>query len=240
MKNCNEMVNSLFERREKYIAEQKKNRKVITHTVTSVCCICLIVLFGFGIWKTEIFKNLSPIKTDDKSTDSIGENVSTNQNDNSFNSFNGGIVEPNNCDSDLTEKNVIISSFNTDDSAACYAAPKNGDYFFSLPLQRAMEEYGDTVKYRVVVSVFCEKEEQLANSTQVQAEIDRLSDIGYTVAQERYFDGEKYTYYFTLHATYDELNQFAVNDSYGYFMFLYDEYTGSTEDMANVYNNALQ
>ncbi len=55
MKNCNEMVNSLFERRERYIAEQKRKRKVIVYTATSVCCVCLVAMVGFGMRKGGIF-----------------------------------------------------------------------------------------------------------------------------------------------------------------------------------------
>ncbi len=44
MKSCDEMVNSLLERREQYVAGQKRKRKVLTRTVTSLCCVCLVAL----------------------------------------------------------------------------------------------------------------------------------------------------------------------------------------------------
>lgn len=50
MKNCDEMVSSLLERRDRYAAEQKRKRKVITRAASSVCCVCLIALLGFGIF----------------------------------------------------------------------------------------------------------------------------------------------------------------------------------------------
>lgn len=59
MKNCDEMVNSLLERREQYITEQKRKRKVITRTVTSMCCVCLVALLGFGMWQGGMF-NTTP------------------------------------------------------------------------------------------------------------------------------------------------------------------------------------
>lgn len=49
MKNCDEMVKSLFERRECYAAEQKRKRKLALRVAGSACCVCLIALFGFGI-----------------------------------------------------------------------------------------------------------------------------------------------------------------------------------------------
>ena len=51
MKNCDEMVNSLLERREQYVAEQKRKKKVLTRTVISICCMCLVILLGFGMWQ---------------------------------------------------------------------------------------------------------------------------------------------------------------------------------------------
>lgn len=50
MKNCDEMVSSLLERRDRYAAEQKRKRKVIVRAASSVCCVCLIALLGFGIF----------------------------------------------------------------------------------------------------------------------------------------------------------------------------------------------
>lgn len=51
MKNCDEMVNSLFERREQYMAEQKKKRKAVAGAAISACCVCLIALLGFSLWR---------------------------------------------------------------------------------------------------------------------------------------------------------------------------------------------
>lgn len=48
MKNCDEMVDSLLERRDQYLSEQKRKKKVIARTATSAFCVCLVALFGFG------------------------------------------------------------------------------------------------------------------------------------------------------------------------------------------------
>lgn len=52
MKNCDEMINSLLERREQYAIGQKKKR--ITHILSLMCCVCLAVLIGFGVWRGNI------------------------------------------------------------------------------------------------------------------------------------------------------------------------------------------
>jgi len=63
MKNCDEMVNSLLERRERYAAEQKRKRTMLTRTATSICCVCLVALLGFGMWQGEMFNTTPPDQT---------------------------------------------------------------------------------------------------------------------------------------------------------------------------------
>ncbi len=63
MKNCDEMVNSLLERRDRYVAEQKRKRTTLTRTVTSICCICLVALSGFGIWQGGMFNTVPQDQT---------------------------------------------------------------------------------------------------------------------------------------------------------------------------------
>lgn len=48
MKTCDEMVNSLLERREKYNAEQKRKKKFLVHAAVSLGCVCACALVGFG------------------------------------------------------------------------------------------------------------------------------------------------------------------------------------------------
>lgn len=51
MKNCDEMVNNLLERRDRYELEKKRKEKFLKRTVISVCCVCLVTLLGFSIWQ---------------------------------------------------------------------------------------------------------------------------------------------------------------------------------------------
>lgn len=55
MKNCEEMVNSLLQRRDRYVAQQKGTRAIIA---TAMGCVCLLALLGFG------FGNREPIIPD--------------------------------------------------------------------------------------------------------------------------------------------------------------------------------
>lgn len=51
MKNSDEMVKSLFERREQYMAEQKRKKKIVLITITSLCCMCFAAVLGIRIFQ---------------------------------------------------------------------------------------------------------------------------------------------------------------------------------------------
>ncbi len=55
MKTYNEVANSVFKRREQYEMKKKQKIKMIVCTFTSICCVCLVVLLGFGAWQSDIF-----------------------------------------------------------------------------------------------------------------------------------------------------------------------------------------
>ena len=71
MKTCEEMVNSLFERREQYRIEQKKRRKQIAKITTSVCCVAIVAFmsiwygnrFGTNATSENSFRGSQPIET---------------------------------------------------------------------------------------------------------------------------------------------------------------------------------
>lgn len=117
----------------------------------------------------------------------------------------------------------MISSYGSMASSASYQSPDNGACRYSIPLREAMEEYGDTVLYCVVVDVFSDNQMLEANSEAVKNERERLAELKYTVALETYYDGTMNHYYFSLHATQEQLTNFLQNDNYGYMFWLYDE-----------------
>ncbi len=52
MKSRDEMVNSLFERRAQYQAEQKRKRNTLVKAVIPAFCVCLALVLGVGIWQS--------------------------------------------------------------------------------------------------------------------------------------------------------------------------------------------
>ena len=65
MKNYDETTNGLLDRRDRYVAEQKKKRKRVMGVATSLCCFCLVALLGFGMWQGGMFDAKPPITLDD-------------------------------------------------------------------------------------------------------------------------------------------------------------------------------
>ena len=63
MKNYDELTNDLLERRDRYVADQKKKRKRVMGVATSLCCFCLVALLGFGMWQGGMFNITPPDQT---------------------------------------------------------------------------------------------------------------------------------------------------------------------------------
>lgn len=63
MKNYDELTNDLLERRDRYVADQKKKRKSLMGVATSLCCLCLVALLGFGMWQGGMFNTTPPDQT---------------------------------------------------------------------------------------------------------------------------------------------------------------------------------
>lgn len=74
MKTCDEMVNSLLERREQYENERKNRRKMLKRTITPLCFMCLVALLGFGAWQGGIFNTTPPHTADDAIYQGIKDN----------------------------------------------------------------------------------------------------------------------------------------------------------------------
>lgn len=68
MKNYDELTNNLLERRDRYLAEQKKKRKRVIGLTASLSCICLVALLGFGMWQVGIFNSKPPVTSDEATT----------------------------------------------------------------------------------------------------------------------------------------------------------------------------
>ena len=63
MKSSDEMINSLYERRDNYISERKAKNKTIAKTVSAVFSVCLVALIGVGVFGLGWFRPAETAKT---------------------------------------------------------------------------------------------------------------------------------------------------------------------------------
>ena len=73
MKNCNEMVNSLLERRDQYAVEQKRKKKTAMRLTSVACSFAFVALLGVGAWQGGFL--------DRTSMTGIGDSVNTDEQD---------------------------------------------------------------------------------------------------------------------------------------------------------------
>ena len=132
MKNSNEMVNSLLERREHYVAEQKKKRTIIIRTGISICCVCIVALLGIGVWQGGIFKDTSSkfvknngkeyMKEDEQDDGILAEGNEVNKNDTLCGEYwvsdevnSESISSINECTTVASEESTAYEPINKDD-----------------------------------------------------------------------------------------------------------------------------
>ncbi len=64
MKNYDELTENLLKRRDRYVVEQKKKKKTVINVAASMCCLCFVALFGFGVWHSGMLETVSPVTSD--------------------------------------------------------------------------------------------------------------------------------------------------------------------------------
>ena len=118
-------------------------------------------------------------------------------------------------------------------------AVANGGCVFSDSLTAAMANYGDSVRYRVMIEFFRDGVQIDAGDALARRECDRLADAGYLVALETYNDGSLEHHCFTIHATAEQLRNYPLSGDLGCHFLLYGEYFGETSTPApEVFNGA--
>lgn len=128
-------------------------------------------------------------------------------------------------DEDAYGGKELVSAY-PDAPEGCYVSPKNGEVGYSEPLRAAMKEYGDEAVYRIFVDLFADEKQLALDDLEEAAAL--LRDVAggqdITTAIEVYTDADgKEHVYPTMHATYEQLQNFEADDAHGWMLFLYDE-----------------
>ena len=226
MKNSEEMVNSLLERRDKYAAEQRNRKKVMKRVITPICCFCLVALLGIGLWQGDFFKSNPPISDDPGISTGQEDAAGKGTNDNvlSNGEFTGalphisGVLDGDSSDADRDGVKVISSYVPKNEIDAKYRIPANGEYVFTYPLMEAMKEYGDSVLYNVRIYVFEDgTKADDENNYDIKTEVERLDKSGFPVWIGEDANGQ---FYYAIKAKKSQLDNFVASEDYGYFIKL--------------------
>lgn len=126
MKNYKEMADSVFERSNEIIAENKRKRKNLIGITSAVSCVCLVALIGFGGVKSGLFGNVVPSEKPGHSTVTPPPTIQQEQND----------------------YPIIFGDGNTVDSAIVDWNGKNID----ISLQTAFESYDEKHRFAIYAS----------------------------------------------------------------------------------------
>lgn len=110
MKSYDEIANSIFERRDKYIANQKKKKQIIISIVTPVLCCCVVLITSFGLWNNGFFNNNIPVIDNSQN---ISDNFSSGNNQNS-NTNNSNTLQSNNSSSNPSNNSSSQGGFTSD------------------------------------------------------------------------------------------------------------------------------
>lgn len=108
--------------------------------------------------------------------------------------------------------------------SADYRAPYDGEVCYTVPLYYAMKEYGADADYMVIIEIYSgggtANSKRLYELADLRAEFDRLGALGYEAGLNLPSNAAPFL---TLHATYEELQNFPAAADRGYFLRLYTE-----------------
>lgn len=209
MKTASEMTKNVLERKNAY----EKKRKKVKHTAVTAIALAVVCIAVFAaLNKSEILTKPAPPQPQSTSSDTV-----INQ------PMQSGEVK----DVSYNGYKEIISGEDNDETAS-YATPPNGKVYTSYPLDRALKEYGDSVRYRIEIDFFKDKTELNKDSDEVKAEIERISNvlmkkysIGLSMITFTDSSGNKIISVSHDGAEKELIENFPVSSEYGYMLWLY-------------------
>lgn len=71
MKSYREIADSVFARREQYIARQRKKKQLVARATVSVSSVALVALVGVGLFKNDVFRAVLPISDGSSTTTTV-------------------------------------------------------------------------------------------------------------------------------------------------------------------------
>lgn len=216
MKTYEEKTRSVFNRIEEEKEIQRNQRRTITKIATPILSFCLVAILGIGAWQTGVFHR-APAITDAGESDYDGNYYSAGTND--AQEADVDVSEQDSAAKEELGKTIPLISSYEGSGDGCYKAPHDGEVYKSIPLKNAIEAYGDSANYHVLVQIFKDCQPLNGNSAEVQAEMNRLTTMGCPIVFEN-----ASSYAFSMQASKDQIQDLSFDKDYGYMVYLYGEF----------------
>ena len=193
---------------------QRLPRRWIRWAATAAC-LCLVTVAGLFLWR-----KMAP--ADSMSNSESTEKRPEGNHSEELRDQSHQAMLPDGADIHMSATVPMIESFG---QSVCSVdrAVSNGEMAYSPSLEAAIQAYGDTVRYRVVIELFRDGVQIDSAGDVAMRELDKLSAADYTTAIEACRGNSGVYHYFTLHATQAQLQNFPLNKELGYFFLLYGD-----------------
>lgn len=216
MKNSNEVVEHLFQRRDEYCDARRKKMKNFRQVTLGFAGVCVTTLLIIGVLMDGAF--------DSKQNNETGKSGLSDKTESSDNS----ISLP-----EITVLNETIRMF--PEYEPSYQAPEAGEYFCYMEVEEARKQYIDSdVCFLLAMNIFTYEEEgDILSGDLLYLEYQRMIDNGYALYESSYWDyqgtdGEKVeTPIIVGRFTESQLQDFIVNPKYGYAFYFKTNGDGS-------------
>ncbi len=225
MKSYKEVSDSVFERSNQIIFENKLKRKKYAKAGLAAVSLCLVAAVSIVFAKGKLDNtHIAPAEGAKYNTVDDSAGTAQKKSGDSPEKESTAVSREDQASSSQSKTTAkagkdkkVISNYE-EGATACYATPENGKFYFSIPLTHAKEEYGDKVIYKLAIDVFSDST-FLKDEKKAADENARLKSRGYKTE----LDGKRGRWIITAEMTAEEMENFPPDLSLGYFFFLYDE-----------------
>lgn len=210
MRTYEELAERVLVRRNEYFKKQKETRRIAGTAV--VGCLVLAVVVWAGARppqamevprNPEVYPSVEPVEPSLPATDGASTQP----------------TEPvTQTGPAVSLPSTVVTGYGPGGGVACYAAPKNGDVNFSIPLRDALNAYDDEAQYVILPDFFRDSELKPASDPEVLELVEQLCAEGYSCEYSAAAPAVV-----TLTLTGPEIREFTAPDGWGLMLFLRDE-----------------
>ena len=217
MMTYNEMAQNALARIEEEKSAQKKRRKKLLAAAIPAFVLIVAAAVGFGFFRTPQVPAAEPVQESP-----VSAAASQHKIENENQPVSQAVSQPS---EDKAVTYVSYFDCGVNQAEASYIVPDNGSFGYSVPLCQAIEYYGDTAQYHVLIHYFTERIYDY-DPERLAAEAARLNSLGYdTAVFDQIVNGNGVVdYVLSMCAEKSQLENFPAESDHAYMFFLYGEF----------------